>query len=125
MIGRVNGHAMSSANGINNGTERAVSNEERLNMLLQQARQVQTDISPANWTPTKLACEEIDKLTVELRQRDDTIGNLRVAVRFANEKNKVLREDLEYFIDCTVLLEDEIDRLKRPLWVKIVGWFAR
>lgn len=111
MIGQINGHAVSSAKGIINGTERAVSNEERLNMLLEQARQVQTDVSPGNWTPTKLACVEIDKLRVDHKIDLEFIVTLEGMLD-------------DYYVRCCEQ-EIEIEFLKRPLWVKIVGWFAR
>lgn len=118
MIGKINGHAVSSAKGINDGVERAVSNKERLNMLLEQARQVQTDVSSGNWTPTKLACVEIDILREELAAAEDDL-RFHKTVRAAQGGmiGKLHREVLQQ--------RDELEWIKRPLWVKIVGWFAR
>lgn len=118
MIGKINGKEVSSAKGIKDGTERAVSNEERLNMLLEQARQMFQDISPNNWTPTKLACAEIDKL------RDERHA-LRLEVEFYDRERKRQTSDISALHTEWVAQQHEIDRLKRPLWVKIVGWFAR
>lgn len=118
MIGQINGHAVSSAKGIVDGTERAVSNEERLNMLLEQARQVQTDVRPGNWTPTKLACVEIDALRAELAAvKLDLEFHQRVRASQAAMIGRIRGEWFEQLA--------EIAWLRRPLWMKIVGWFAR
>lgn len=50
--------------GVNNGTVRAVSNEERLWRFLEASRdfRANTDVPRGQWKAVNLVCEEIDRL---------------------------------------------------------------
>ena len=50
--------------GINNGTIRAVTNEERVWRFLEESRRfrAETDVPRGRWKTVNLVCEEIDRL---------------------------------------------------------------
>lgn len=99
--------------GVNNGTVRAVSNGERVGRFLEVSRQYRAENAKDrnNWRAVNLVCEELDYLRVEDKISRECLGTLQGMLD-------------DYYVRCSEL-EIEIEWLRRPLWVKIVSWFAR
>lgn len=92
---------------INSGAKCAVSEAERIENLLVQARQFQTDVTPSQYSPLKRACVYIDDL------RDDLESHTRIRAAQAEMITKLHGENRQY--------RAEIARLSAPLWRQVLN----
>lgn len=99
---------------INSGAKCAVSEAERIENLLVQARQFQTDVTPSQYSPLKRACVYIDVQRTELAELNEIlVCHVRARTAQAEMITKLHGENWQY--------RAEIARLTAPLWRQVLN----